>query len=391
MRFRHCLESLVCHGATHTPGCDCQELAQSYGSQLFKCNRILCPFYNQGLATSLERERHMRTHSRPYKCTELSCLFAELGLQTSRDLQLHIESHHPATINDSTSTCTTSSVTNFPIRDLVLIIKDAIKQDDLDLLQNVLPSPEIEEKHGQLLLQYAAAHGSEKAFRLILENFQTFRLDWTEVMLSAISGENIQTLQFCIERCDLTVKVLGRKPLGVAIRNGNAQVLEVFLQSGVSTAMLDYRNPSFYNGARTFGICKLHGPQLEEYMAVVQRYDMPAFLCQYIFVCAVDMNLKQLASFCLQYGAKINESCVTGFPNSFGQRKPLTIAVRRGLAEMAVFLLQNGADANADADARKKNSPGMRRIEASLGMPWTETVKLYQQCPENGGRSTPST
>lgn len=381
MRFRRCLESLLCHGATHEPGCDCRELAQSYGSQLFKCDRILCSFYNQGFATSSERDRHIQIHSRLYKCPELSCLFADLGLQTSRDLQLHIESHHTAITNDTASTAMTSSITNFPIRDLELIIRDAIERDDIDLLQNALPSPALDDNHGSRLFLHAARRGSEKAIKLILKRFQSSEFNFSLATSRAIENGNIQTLRFCLERYeDIWMGI--SQPFGDAIRGGNAQVLEVFLQNQFSQVMLDYQRPSSILAPSQLGICKLQGPQLEEYMAVVQGCIMPATLRQYIFVCAVDMDLIQLASACLQDGAEINESCRSGRKNSFQNMKPLTIAVQRGLAEMTVFLLQNGADTGVQVESLA----GMRRIEASLGMPWTEIVELYHQGPAEGRR-----
>lgn len=57
-RFRHCLESLLCHSTTHENGCACQEIKNLYGCQLFKCNRFRCPYYNEGFDTYPEREIH---------------------------------------------------------------------------------------------------------------------------------------------------------------------------------------------------------------------------------------------------------------------------------------------------------------------------------------------
>lgn len=382
-RFRRCLESLLCRGATHENGCACQKLEESYGLQLFKCDYFRCPYYHQGFATFRDREKHLSTHSRPHKCPESGCLFAKVGLQTSRDLRLHVDSHHKNRMNNPALSSPTADLTDISDTKWVLIVTDAIYRDDLELIRTSDYSKTPNEVFS--VVQYAAEHGSRDALQLIWKGCEVVtsqnRPSINSITRTALFSENIGVLQFCLDEdfqgAIRTYDKGARGPLGEAIRDGNAQVLECFLQKGVNDSHLDYRRPSSFNGCGDLGLFKLQGAQLEEYIAVAQRYDMPTSIRQYIFACAVDMNALQLGKAFLQFGAKVNDSCISprNRTRKFEYLKPLTIAVGRTLPDMVILLLQNGAEMDAE-DTRNKR--GIERTQKKMGMDWNEIVERYR-------------
>ncbi|KAK8134781.1 hypothetical protein PG984_006793 [Apiospora sp. TS-2023a] len=380
-RFRRCLESLLCHGSTHEDGCACQRLEESYGIQLFKCDIFLCPYYNQGFSTFQEQQKHLATHSRPYKCTELGCLFAKLGLQTSRDLQLHIDSHHKNRMNNPAISSSTVDLTGISDTKWVLIVTDAIQRDDLELIRTFEYSKS--RKEISSVVYFAAEYGSRDALQVVWKGCKDVTSQnlpsLNTVTAAAVTSGNIGPLQFCLaedfDTATLKDTTADRTPLGRAIRAGNAQVIECFLQKGVKDSHLDYRRPSSFRGYGSFGLFKLQGTQLEECMAVFQRHEIPASMRQYMFACAVDMNALQLAKAFIQIGVKVNDASVPSTTRSFKSMKPLEIAVSKGLPDMVAFLLQNGAE--LDANGIKRNKAAIQRTERKMGMSWTEIVEQY--------------
>ncbi|KAK8078503.1 hypothetical protein PG996_004673 [Apiospora saccharicola] len=381
MRFRLCLESLLCHGPKHETGCACQMLEDSYGPQLFKCDRVSCPYFHQGFATLQERDTHMPTHSRPYKCTELNCLFAQLGLQTSRDLQLHIDSQHTNHMTSSTLSTPTTKMTNISANDWSLIAIDAISRDDLGLLRtldySILSPYEI--------VRHAGKCGSKNALQIIWES----RLDFSEsyigyntikfqneAMTEAVLCGNIEVLDFCMTKIPMARPGdIYRSILTKAIMGGNAQVIGCFLQRGIRELDLSHERPSVFNSSsKTSGLFKLQGTQLENYIAVAERYDMPTSMRQYIFACAVYMDALPLARAFIQIGVKVNDACVPSTARCFKSMKPLEIAANKGLPDMVAFLLQNGAELDANA---RGNKAAIQRTEKKMGMSWTEIVEQY--------------
>ena len=384
MRFRRCLESLLCKSASHDLGCNCRSLEASYGRDLFKCNRISCPHYSRGFTTSSERDRHLNTHSRPYKCTELNCLFAELGLQTPRDLQHHVDSHHALMLNNPESSSIPSDTTNISGNDLIQIIEDAIQDNDLKLVRDLLARCEKRESLAHKLFNHAAEYGSEDMLQLILEMPGHDKINFWDVAETAIFADNLPALHLCIKGgADLTLRSRGRTLLGIAIRWGSAQSIEIFLQIGVTEKMIDYRRPFSFGSPKSIELFLAQGDRLEEYLAMFRRYELPRNLHQWLLVSAIDTDSMHFAKFCLQQGAKVNESCKSGDTRLFVNAKPLHTAVKRGLANMAVLLLQNGADDDEDI----RNLPGVKKIEESEGMNWSEIVQRYRYDSAATGRS----
>lgn len=88
-------------------------------------------------------------------------------------------------------------------------------------------------------------------------------------------------------------------------------------------------------------------------MAVVEGYDMPPFMRQYILVYDVDMNSLQSSKAFIQIGDDMKASLFLvcrpsdKYPeflaHDFDYQTPLSIATTKGLADTTVLLLREGA------------------------------------------------
>ncbi|KXJ92572.1 hypothetical protein Micbo1qcDRAFT_49583 [Microdochium bolleyi] len=71
------------------------EFEETYGSNVFKCDRIACDYFYQGFETAELREAHTRRHERPYLCPVAGCTLVTFGFSTNKDCEKHIRSYHP--------------------------------------------------------------------------------------------------------------------------------------------------------------------------------------------------------------------------------------------------------------------------------------------------------
>lgn len=69
-------------------------MTRFHGSNWFKCRRLNCQFFHQGLATQSQREYHTSKHERAFTCTEEGCPQAVIGCITEKDLQKHTAENH---------------------------------------------------------------------------------------------------------------------------------------------------------------------------------------------------------------------------------------------------------------------------------------------------------
>ncbi|UKZ54067.1 hypothetical protein TrVGV298_007872 [Trichoderma virens] len=73
-------------------------IADYYGPNLFKCNRLLCDFFHVGYDNKEDREAHNNRHDRPYQCAS-RCNAAPIGFTSKKDLDRHMRSYHPDSTN----------------------------------------------------------------------------------------------------------------------------------------------------------------------------------------------------------------------------------------------------------------------------------------------------
>jgi hypothetical protein len=88
-RNRDCLE-------TFNPGMTAHindTIADYYGTNLFKCKRVLCKFFYIGYEKKDDREAHHSRHDRPYQCPA-RCNMAPLGFSNKKDRERHVRQYH---------------------------------------------------------------------------------------------------------------------------------------------------------------------------------------------------------------------------------------------------------------------------------------------------------
>lgn len=81
---------------TFTPGMNAHindTIADYYGTNLFKCKRVLCKFFYIGYEKKDHREAHNSRHDRPYQCP-VQCNLAPLGFSNKKDWERHVRHYH---------------------------------------------------------------------------------------------------------------------------------------------------------------------------------------------------------------------------------------------------------------------------------------------------------
>ncbi|KAM0522524.1 hypothetical protein ACHAPE_002115 [Trichoderma viride] len=89
LRNRDALETLSPKDVAHIS----DTVADYYGTNLFKCKRVLCNFFYIGYEKKDDREAHNSRHDRPYQCPA-QCNLAPLGFSNKKDLERHVRRYH---------------------------------------------------------------------------------------------------------------------------------------------------------------------------------------------------------------------------------------------------------------------------------------------------------
>lgn len=72
-----------------------RDLSTFYGEKQFKCPKITCFYFHEGLKDAESRDAHINRHDRPFNCTSPDCSVAEFGFASGKDLENHMRSFHP--------------------------------------------------------------------------------------------------------------------------------------------------------------------------------------------------------------------------------------------------------------------------------------------------------
>ncbi|KAJ1328921.1 ankyrin repeat domain-containing protein 50 [Microdochium nivale] len=68
---------------------------ETYGVNVFKCDRIACDYFYQGFETAELRDAHINRHERPYPCPVVGCTLVIFGFSTNKDCDKHVRTYHP--------------------------------------------------------------------------------------------------------------------------------------------------------------------------------------------------------------------------------------------------------------------------------------------------------
>ncbi|PON27159.1 hypothetical protein TGAM01_v204108 [Trichoderma gamsii] len=89
LRNRDALEKLSPQDIAHIS----DTIGDYYGTNLFKCKRVLCKFFYIGYEKKDDREAHNSRHDRPYQCP-IRCNLAPLGFSNKKDWERHVRHYH---------------------------------------------------------------------------------------------------------------------------------------------------------------------------------------------------------------------------------------------------------------------------------------------------------
>jgi hypothetical protein len=70
------------------------ELVEYYGTNLYKCPRVLCDYFYEGFDDMKKRDHHVARHDRPFLCKIPGCGIGAAGFSTSKDLERHQKNYH---------------------------------------------------------------------------------------------------------------------------------------------------------------------------------------------------------------------------------------------------------------------------------------------------------
>jgi hypothetical protein len=204
MKFRRELDMLLCLDSYHTESCSCEQLKDLYGRKVFRCDYPSCEFYTNGFSTALERDKHLTVHCKPYNCSEKDCVFADLGFSSSTDLSKHMDAAHSQRV-DGHSNFSITALSQLPKNDIYKILEDCIRDDQVNLVKDLLPLAKIDcivlEKLADLFT-LASRNASGEMVAYLLDAASTdanTTLDLDQALAAAIDGQNFYTTKTLLE------------------------------------------------------------------------------------------------------------------------------------------------------------------------------------------------
>lgn len=313
----------------------------------------------------------MRTHDRPYKCDRPNCDFSHMGFGSQARLNVHLQYHekqgkspvahiaHPVDSNDN--------------EDVELIIIDAVKADDLDLVRDFIADvPRFSKK----LLRQAVVSSSCEMLEVLLEACNSGQEVESSVLADAVKADNLEATRLLLNRgASVNSFFEVRGCIYHAMKNRSPEMIKVLMASSSVReasfiAIFDMLPllPDISQEARTI-----------QCLSLLRGWTKSEKVLEYCFVgnaqrcCSI-----AIAEYLLQHGVDVNTSTENG-------RISLYLASHsksKRAAELMKFLLESGADprmASGPRDRPVADRPGPRNISKWFGISWEQLVEESQQ------------
>lgn len=415
-RFENALEAMIsdCSAPKHPTDCQCQELHNLYGVNVFKCSWRSCRFSQSGFPNAISRDQHHEALHRTLKCPKSGCPFTKLGFPNERDLaahvaRLHDEEYRPAMRQHAEAP---PEWDQFNTDDVFAMLEQAVINSDVSLAQGLVDTvtKRAANVDFNLLLQLAVWKGSDSVIQWVIYEARqhiTDENDLSEILqhalyLASYFGNIDRTRALVSSGADpdgeggffhpeirrrflsprgIFVPVLTRtktEPIEAACRNVNPEMVNLFacefgiekpyylLSSAISATQQDPRKI----------IDRL--PQFKKYGLIHSDAYSYGVLSSVLY-----RNLGAL-EMCLDHGGDPN------FPKRYHRcpRSPLYKAVElstEGDWDEAMTMIERLLRAGArpqpqeeqGADGIEKISK-MQRVEKHFGMSWKEIVRKVQ-------------
>ena len=364
-------EAALCTSRNHQQDCKCATMKRQYGSRLFKCNRLGCPLLRIGFEAKQERDRHLRSHDRPYKCDRPNCDFSQMGFGSQTRLNVHLQYHE----KQAEGTMAPPLENKDDDEDLELILDDAVKSNDLDLVLNfVADVPRFEHN----LLRTAAVYSSREMLELLLEACNSALVMQSYMLAYAVRADNFEAARMLLDRgASVNSRFGGGECIYHALRNRSPEMIKVLLTytNNKGKALDDLRQVTLFRKNST-----------EEDERIIQCLslfaDWPTKMAAFegcFLQDGVRFGLQSItiAEYLLRNGVDVNIKASGGATALYAASKYST---KRG-AEFMKFLLESGADPQINPPGKKsiKDRPGPRRISKWFGISWEQLVEESQE------------
>lgn len=80
-----------------------KDLTTFYGKKKFKCSKLTCFYFHEGLQDKTSRDKHVNKHDRPFICDIPDCSISEFGFASNTELDKHKRFFHPELADHSTT------------------------------------------------------------------------------------------------------------------------------------------------------------------------------------------------------------------------------------------------------------------------------------------------
>jgi ankyrin repeat protein len=165
----------------------------AYGSYPYKCSVLSCQRFYQGFSSRQERDVHRRSHDRHFKCIFESCKFKTIGFPTKAALNAHVTFFHVASL--------THQFSNLKTRSIWQTLVDAIDSNESSLIEDL------------------CCQGKNSLDRP------------SGIIMRAIKKSNAQTVKTLLAHLGGAEKMEKRVVLACAATRGDAEVLQVIMES----------------------------------------------------------------------------------------------------------------------------------------------------------------
>lgn len=383
MEFHCQLDLLLCQGKHHEPGCYCQELQNSYGQRVFKCDRFGCRFHQLGFETRRERDTHVKAHDRSFKCPETACQFSDIGFKSETALRQHVDQFH----RERFVIQSTSQIFNdMEPKQLESLLVDSVLANEIGYVRHFLGGASDEETSNEAYLT-ALRSSSVAMVELFLHSGKNIdeaqRSQHSYVpLIEAVRHINFEVAKFLLSRgCDLHKKDTSPtenndwRALDLVMRiynpDSSLEFVTLLLDHGVDLSM------------RKVNLCALISSNIKNCLPVIQMLDIFKSTARNgdgfndVLEAVGERNYSiEIAEYLLKNGANINTKGSNSRPRG---ASPLHLAARKSslnAAKFVKFLLESGADPFLKVrDRLPGDQYGAQKISKWLGITWDELVE----------------
>ena len=262
--------------------------------------------------------------------------------------------------------------------DVELIILDAVKADDVDLVRDF--SADVP-RFSRMLLKQAVTSSSCEMLDVLLEACSSEQIDESTILDDAVSADNLEAARMLLSR-GASLKYGGgefRRFTGIrsATNNASPEMMKVLLSDRHIQEMIakdDWAKPDF-------SWRLLHGVERSKDASFIQCLSLlpdwsdkrqafeQCFLYDAKGCCSIT-----IAEFLLRDGVDINSHDMEGCTALYWTSKRKS----KRAADFLKFLLESGADPLPPLDKKRKRilyQPGPRNISKWFGITWEQLVE----------------